>query len=847
MSLGRFDNALEYNDRAENLVNSNNQKSLAIASIYINKAVIYNIQKSFDLAISYLEKSIRIYSNLNTDDKNSLQNLSSAYLNIGIAYLETGNTTLALEYFEKSSELKSDHELSGLALVYVNIAKTYIKTKKFSQAESYFLKSLEEFNREFGPDYYRATSALSDYALFLESEGRSRESLEALRKALSISLKNYGEKHTMVSLSYKLLGDHYISHNDCDTALYYYQKSLIAVVNDFNDPDIFSNPSIDSVIFDIRLLDNLKSKARALELLTDKQKETSQKLRITQKSIETIELAIELIERIRNNYLSEESRIYLAENEKETYIFAIQLVSKLFNITHDKSAVKKMYDIVKKAKAANLRNEITENELVYSVGIPDSLRKIQDQLSVNISAYKNLIIREMSKINADNNKISLWKDAIFRMNREYEKERELINVKYPQYNILLHNTEPLSISSIQQHLNKDETVVDYFISNQYINGKRKMYIFIITKENLDFHENELDSVFSGNVEVIRRFHQPLQSASFSRESYNNYTSALNYMYDNLIMPVEEGFSGNRLIIIPDEEIGWLTFDSFLKNKPEKDQSDFEGLNYLIHDYSFSFGYSSSLIFKKTPALRGVDKVYAFSPDYGNSKPGENLSGAADEIKAVLRLFRGEIFSGGMATESNFREAIQRPAIYHMAMHSLTDSSNSRYSYMLFDTGTDSINDGKLYNYEISLSRIISPMVVLSACNSGTGTLYHGEGQMSLARGFLLAGASSVIKTAWEVNDETSAAIISRFYFHLSKGKPKDVAMRLAKLEYMKASEPVYNNPFYWAAYEVLGDNSKITKTNYFMMLLIIALMAVIALSLRYYYLRRRRIFSDRSL
>ena len=72
------------------------------------------------------------------------------------------------------------------------------------------------------------------------------------------------------------------------------------------------------------------------------------------------------------------------------------------------------------------------------------------------------------------------------------------------------------------------------------------------------------------------------------------------------------------------------------------------------------------------------------------------------------------------------------------------------------------------------------MVVLSACNSGGGTLYSGEGLMSLARGFTLAGASSVIKTAWEINDETSSAIITRFYSHLAKGEDKDEAMRHRK-------------------------------------------------------------------
>ena len=54
------------------------------------------------------------------------------------------------------------------------------------------------------------------------------------------------------------------------------------------------------------------------------------------KSLETIELALQLIDRIRNNYMSEESRIYLAENEKETYLFATHLAYNLYSSTHDK-------------------------------------------------------------------------------------------------------------------------------------------------------------------------------------------------------------------------------------------------------------------------------------------------------------------------------------------------------------------------------------------------------------------------------------------------------------------------------------------------------------------------------
>jgi CHAT domain-containing protein len=321
------------------------------------------------------------------------------------------------------------------------------------------------------------------------------------------------------------------------------------------------------------------------------------------------------------------------------------------------------------------------------------------------------------------------------------------------------------------------------------------------------------------------------------------------MYLNLIEPVEELFRGKKLIIIPDEEIGWLSFDEFLKNKPGQDQTDYEGLHYLINDYTFSYGYSSSLIFRKSSSeMRGA-KVFAFSPDYqdmGRSDSAmSSLHGAGIEIGSIFKWFRGKNFSGDNATKTNFISALHNPAIFHLAMHSMSDSINSKYSYLMFDTHKLFPADSKLYNYEISLTRIKSPMVVLSACNSGIGTLYYGEGLMSLARGFTLAGASSVIKTTWEINDEVSAAIMTRFYFHLSKGREKNEAMRLAKLEYLKSSPPAFKNPYYWAAYEVLGDNEPVVR-NSMVYVTIIGLIVIISGGVVLFYFKRRRIVSDRS-
>jgi hypothetical protein len=494
-----------------------------------------------------------------------------------------------------------------------------------------------------------------------------------------------------------------------------------------------------------------------------------------------------------------------------------------------------MYVIASKAKAAILRNTITENDLLWSEGIPDSLNRQRTSLSVNIAAYNNLLLEESQKRAPDSSKTSLWKDALFEMNREKERINELINENYPQIREILLKTEPLPLYEIQKHLRRDETVVDYLLSNKYKNGERDMYAFLITRDTIRFIMRSLDSIFLKNAGIIRG-HTP-------DDNFRDYTGALAYMYRELVKPAESDLPGKRLIIIPDEEISWLPFDAFLINQAGEEQADYEGLSYLVNKYSVSYGYSSSLVWGRSGRMKRGGKVFAFSPVYGDEASG-TLAGAEKEIQSVLRLFRGSGFADTLATETRFRQAAAYPALFHLAMHLVTDSLSSEYSYLAFNREADTSEDGRLYNYEISLLKMRSPMVVLSACNSGSGTLYHGEGVMSMARSFLLAGASSVVKTSWEVNDETSAGIMIRFYRNLSGGMRKSDALRQAKLSHMEQSIPALSDPWYWAAYGVVGDNSPVPRKKT-ALILISAVLVLMSVGILFYF-RRRRIFPDRS-
>ena len=261
---GKYNDALKYYNLAEDQITEKQQALRSLADIYNNKSRIYTYQKSFPKAIEYLGKSIRIYQGISSQDTDLIHRISAAYLNIGIAYYEIKDYQLALDYFKQSAKLKEKYNLSTSGLSYHNIAKAYVKTGETYKAEEFFEKGINSFNEEFGEDFFRMAELFFDYGQFLESEGRDSEALEIFKRASSICIESYGEKNSLVSLSYKHLGDFFLNREDCDSALLYYQKALIAIVNDFNNPDIHSNPSVESSLYDIRLLDILKRKSEAI-------------------------------------------------------------------------------------------------------------------------------------------------------------------------------------------------------------------------------------------------------------------------------------------------------------------------------------------------------------------------------------------------------------------------------------------------------------------------------------------------------------------------------------------------------------------------------------------------------
>lgn len=856
-NIGLYNEALDYFNRGERFVLDKPELINYLGDIYVNKSRIYTFQREFSLANDYLEKAIRLYSRSSLSGNVTFQSLSSAYTNLGIVYYESGLYSKALDYFNHSAFIKVQNNLSSIGLSYLNLAKTYNKLNRPEEAELYFKKSLGSFEKEYGSDYYRTAEVWFEYAKFLQQRGRDAEAVDAHTRALDLCLKVYGRKHPLTALAYKNSGDYYTLAGVYDTALVYYQKALISIAPGFENPDITSNPEPGSALFDIRLLEILKSKASAFEKLASLKTYTGEKTWCLKNSLEALGLALNLIEKIRSGYLTEENRLYLAANEKETYLQGVHAAYHLHEMTGTRESAELMYSIASRCKAAVLRSEIAGREYLYSAGLPDTLHSRQEYLARNIAAYSHLITQESRRPHPDSSRISAWKDALFDLNRQNERLEQDISRLFPGYREMLEKTRPVPLPEIQKRLSATETVVDYLMSDasspmaaiggdsdkESLSGR--LFTFIITRRNLKCIETEVDSLFDINTAVIRNMVAPENTLGMESGSFGALTGALHYMYGTLVADAEKHFAGRRIIIIPDGRMALLPFEAFIREKPSAGEG-FESLHYLVRDFVISYVYSSSLIGEGVKTGGKTHELLAFVPSYGSgiTVGVQPLEGAGRELDQAFRRFRGRMYSASGATKDQFMKVLGSGAVLHLAMHSVADTSDQRFSYLLFSTAADTNAGGRLYNYEISLTRVNSPLVVLSACNSGAGPLSSVEGALSIARSFELAGAGAVIRTSWEINDETSAGIISSFYRRLSSGKRKDEALRLAKLDYISSNPPSLVHPAYWAAYEIMGDTRPLASDK--KDLLWQALVIIVSVSLIIFYLRRRRTFSARS-
>ncbi|MFP4042052.1 MAG: CHAT domain-containing protein [Bacteroidales bacterium] len=837
---GYYNKSLAYYKKAENIYDKQEEvDDLKLGTSYLNMANIFSLQKDKEKAELYYNKAISLY---NKDSLKNIDRLASVYNNLGTLYNNLGLYIEAISNYKKSLEIKRKVDPDGSLNTLVNLANTYHKIDSNAIADQHYEEIINKAKKEYGGENYHLAKIYMNYGVLKLKQQDYSEAEKLFNNALKIYRSSLGDNHPETSKVYSNLGDLHYQKQNIKEALNNYQRGLIALSEEFNDTSIFSNPKANNVFLKNELLEISKRKARKLEKLGKKDKKFSVE------AIKTYDLAIRTTREIRKGYISEESKLLLTAEERDTYMQAMETALQLYKETQKKEYINKAFSYAEGSKAAVLYESIQSNQALNIGNIPDSLKERENILKNRVHNTEELIFEEKQKESPNKDNLEYWENQLFSLKKSYDSLIETFENDYPRFYELKYNLKPVQLEVIQERMDKSDILIEYVIHED------KLYAFIVDKENIKLHQSTINESLPNAINHLKNSISKRFFSNHNLPDMKEFVKNAYYIYSKVIEPLDIP-KNKKITIIPDDILAYIPFEILLTS-PQFEKLDYSSLKYLLQDYSISYDYSAKVLYTQQDAKGNAQKKLAgFAPSYDSlENPDElkiatrekyrdrlyPLKGIKEEVNKITKIIRGDSCIDGEATEKNFKEHASKYDILHLAMHTILNDNDPMFSKMAFTQPKNSEEDGFLNTYEIYNLNLNSRMTILSSCNTGVGKLSRGEGVMSLARGFKYAGCPSIIMTLWPVEDNSSIKLMEYFYEEIKKGENKEEALRKAKLRFLNNADMLHAHPYFWSGYILIGDKEELYQKNryYYMGGILILLVAGLIIFIRLQRVRK---------
>ena len=403
----------------------------------------------------------------------------------------------------------------------------------------------------------------------------------------------------------------------------------------------------------------------------------------------------------------------------------------------------------------------------------------------------------------------------------------------------LPNTS-VTVDAVQNAIPPDSRLVEFFLYQPYDREQRRLgaghYVAYILGPTGDPAWTELTAPADELDQALVGFRDTLRDPTIGITEVKRRARAV---YDLVMRPVVDrlGISSGRLLISPDGQMNLLPFAALVD-----DSGDF-----LLERFSFTYltsGRDLLRLQKGVPARHG--SVVVANPEFrssvtdavaalpAQSEPREPhwapLQGT--ETAAQRLLPSATVLFGPTATKHAVKR-LESPDILHVVTHGVfmpaplpsppqkaglgtrdmeslfsgVPQESSAEEAMLrsglvlaapaADSGTH--DDGILRALEVAaLNFFGTKLVVLSACDTGSGQVRTGEGVYGLRRALVMAGAESQIVSLWKVDEMVANRLFTEYYRALADGRGRGDALRSVQLQAL--SDPTLRHPYYWAAF-----------------------------------------------
>jgi len=788
---GQYEKVIGQYQIAENLCSGENPDLLNLRiSIYNNTAMYHNLFGDYTIALEYYGKANRLLDSLPEKDESYFVKLSMLQFNMGVAFYKLGQHVTALGILKESLQVKERHGHSYRGSVYFNLARVYQGMGQPDLSGQNYLQGIDRWILDYDSGYYELGNLYLNYGQFLIEQGNMDLGSGYLQKALQIYLSNYGSIHPLTALCHETIGEIYLKQNDFEKALHHLQLALVSVLGGTGLEVMLAKPENESAVHHLTLLKILVTKVLTLEAMAGDGKSKDKELELLEAAQDVNQYSIQVLHRIQGSYLSSESRLYLTSRQKDLYTTGIRINIKLHELTGAEEYKEQAFLLAASGKSNELLLEKRTNQWLYLESLSDSLAMSTLEVKQQIDYYSNLIQIQSQSLRPDSTLLVHWQDQLFEARESFNRKMAQLRLEYPQFGQLGGTNNHFSLEQVRKSLKREENLVEYFISGPGTNRTRQLYAFVVTKSECNFIQTTIDSSFSLQVATIMQNIHGFNPYMETRERYDSLNMALLGIYEHFIQPLESMFSGKDLVIVPDEELGFIPFDALIKHFDPGGIMNYAGLPYLLHDYNISYLYNARFTDNSHPTKNRFPKVTAWVP--GDSTTTDSsykfLKGAMEEAQQIVNLVRGRSIMHSLSKQEA-KDLLQENSIIHLAMHAMAQEGSGGSPYFILDPEKNTPQGNRLHDYEISSLALLSPMVVLSSCETAAGHLHSGEGIMSLSRSFLQAGAASVVHSLWPVEDAKGRDLMIGLYKELKRGNRKSRAMSNAKKRYLASTPP----------------------------------------------------------
>jgi len=486
--------------------------------------------------------------------------------------------------------------------------------------------------------------------------------------------------------------------------------------------------------------------------------------------------AIERLERMRALLGIEAHRISFSEKRMDLYEDAVALCLNQGN-------TEMAFGLVERSKSRTLVDVLEDRAAGRNAR--DRIRNLREKL---------IYLHEKAHSATEGEDTGRTQD---RRQRIAETERVLLGPEKAR----VHGAgETLSLKTAQQVIDQDTAVLEYY------EMRDTLMVFVIRQNHWDVVElrSPSDRIERAIMQWEFNVGQFDLGPNVIEKRCSQWTQSaqrhLTELYDLLIRPIRKKLGHTtKWLVVPHGSLHKVPFHAL-----------WDGEAYVNDHVAVSYAPSLTVL-SQCLRDRGGDAPspspshrLTFSPSHlrGGDEgrvlvmgvPDERMPRVEEEVLGVARTFpRAEVLLGEQATTEAFSRREGTYDVVHLACHGVFRHDNPGYSSLRFGDGSVTADGIGALDFDASL-------VTLSACESGTSAVVAGDELLGMVRGFLSAGARSLLVSLWRTDDFCTAELMLSFYEHWSAGATKTEALRKAQCK-VREQAP---HPYYWAPFVLIG-------------------------------------------